>query len=230
MLMAFGLTRQEATLYSTLAAEGSLTGYEAAKLTGISRSNAYTALAGLVEKGAADVIESDATHYVPVPVAEFCQNKLRRLTGLMDSLKQQMPQVRTSGGGFVTLRGAARVLDHCLSLIESAERRIYLSASGATLEALLPALCAAVSRGLKVVLLTDARPHIKGAQIYHAPARPAQQIRLITDSSNVLTGAAEDANSTGLFSREQNLVDLIKDAFTNEMQLIRLKDEPNIPD
>ena len=41
----------------TLLAEGRLTGYEATKLTGISRSNTYTALAGLVEKGAAYVLE-----------------------------------------------------------------------------------------------------------------------------------------------------------------------------
>ena len=51
-LTYFNLTRQEATLYLTLLAEGRLTGYEATKLTGISRSNTYTALAGLVEKGA----------------------------------------------------------------------------------------------------------------------------------------------------------------------------------
>ena len=50
-LMHFNLTRQEATLYLLLVKAGRLTGYEAAKQTGISRSNTYTALAGLVEKG-----------------------------------------------------------------------------------------------------------------------------------------------------------------------------------
>ena len=50
-LMEFGLTRHEASLYVLLVLEGSLNGYEAAKQSGISRSNAYSALAGLVEKG-----------------------------------------------------------------------------------------------------------------------------------------------------------------------------------
>ena len=50
-LMCFGLTRQEATVYLCLSQNGGMTGYEAAKQTGISRSNAYGALAGLVEKG-----------------------------------------------------------------------------------------------------------------------------------------------------------------------------------
>ena len=45
-LMHFNLTRQEATLYLLLVKAGRLTGYEAAKQTGISRSNTYTALAG----------------------------------------------------------------------------------------------------------------------------------------------------------------------------------------
>ena len=49
-LMAFGLTRQEASIYLCLYRNGTLTGYEAAKLTGISRSNVYNALAGLAER------------------------------------------------------------------------------------------------------------------------------------------------------------------------------------
>ena len=40
-LMKFDLTRQEAAVYESLLENGKLTGYEAAKLTGISRSNVY---------------------------------------------------------------------------------------------------------------------------------------------------------------------------------------------
>ena len=57
---------------------GQMTGYEAAKQTGISRSNTYTALAGLVDKGAAYVLEEGkVTRYTPVPAAEFCSNKIK---------------------------------------------------------------------------------------------------------------------------------------------------------
>ena len=44
-LTYFNLTRQEATLYLTLLAEGCLTGYEATKLTGLISIPIYTALA-----------------------------------------------------------------------------------------------------------------------------------------------------------------------------------------
>ena len=78
-LLHFGLTRQEANLYLTLLTHGELTGYEAAKLTGISRSNTYNALAGLVEKGAAWVMEENVTRYSAVPFEEFSGNVIRRL-------------------------------------------------------------------------------------------------------------------------------------------------------
>ena len=63
-LKYFGLTGQEATIYVCLLSREQLTGYEAAKETGISRSNTYTALAGLVEKGAAYVMEGQIAQYL----------------------------------------------------------------------------------------------------------------------------------------------------------------------
>ena len=43
-LIHYGLTRQEAIVYHRLLTDGKQTGYEIAKATGISRSNAYSAL------------------------------------------------------------------------------------------------------------------------------------------------------------------------------------------
>ena len=44
-LILFGLSRQEAAIYLCLLQNEELTGYEVAKLTGISRSNVYNGLA-----------------------------------------------------------------------------------------------------------------------------------------------------------------------------------------
>mgnify|MGYP001064454128 CR=1 FL=1 len=60
-LMEFGLTRQEASIYQCLLTEGKVTGYEVAKQTGISRSNAYNSLASMTEKGAAYLVEEAST-------------------------------------------------------------------------------------------------------------------------------------------------------------------------
>ena len=90
-LMVFGLTRQEASIYLCLYRNGILTGYEAAKLTGISRSNVYNALAGLAEKGAAYLLEGNSSKYMAVPVEEFCDNKLRMMENTKKWLKENMP-------------------------------------------------------------------------------------------------------------------------------------------
>ena len=56
-LVQFGLTRQEANIYMCLLRNKDLSGYEVSKLTGISRSNVYSALAALVDEGAAYLME-----------------------------------------------------------------------------------------------------------------------------------------------------------------------------
>lgn len=105
LLTNFGLTRQEATIYMTLFCEGSLTGYEAAKQTGISRSNTYTALAGLVEKGAAFIVEGTATRYTPVLPDEFCNNKILQMQEYQTLLVSAMPDHCKEVDGYITIQG-----------------------------------------------------------------------------------------------------------------------------
>lgn len=81
-LMQFGLTRHEAAIYLALLGNEPLNGYEVAKLTGIARSNAYSSLSSLVEKGGAYTIEESAIKYCPVPIKDFCQNKILKLQKL----------------------------------------------------------------------------------------------------------------------------------------------------
>ena len=59
-LMEFGLTRQEASIYQCLLTEGKVTGYEVAKQTGISRSNAYNSLASMKKHTQKDILRSKA--------------------------------------------------------------------------------------------------------------------------------------------------------------------------
>ena len=66
-LMEFGLTRQEASIYQCLLTEGKVTGYEVAKQTGISRSNAYNSLASMTEKGAAYLVEAVSYTHLTLP-------------------------------------------------------------------------------------------------------------------------------------------------------------------
>lgn len=221
-LVYFNLTRHEATLYMALLAEGSLTGYEAAKLTGISRSNTYTALAGLVDKGAAHVTEDTATRYTPVSFEEFCENKIRQMQEYKAYLIEKMPVAKNEVEGYITIKGAQAIMNKLKNMIAKAEARIYVSATGSLIEDLREPLADAVMRGLKIVIITGQPFVLSGATTYYAE-KPNSQIRLIADSGKVLTGDLTDGDSsTCLYSGKQNLVDLFKDALKNEIKLIEL--------
>jgi HTH-type transcriptional regulator, sugar sensing transcriptional regulator len=227
-LMEFGLTRQEATLYLCLLAEGDQNGYELAKKTGISRSNAYTGLAGLVEKGAAWTIEGETVRYRAVPGAEFTGNRLRRWTDRQKELLPLLPVPRQKAGSYVTVRGSAAILDRMRNLVSSARERLYLSLNHEWIENLMPELIALRERGCKLVVLSDfagcklVREKCRGAILRRSDPGPGQ-IRLIVDSQHVLTGEIrKSGESSCLYSDHQNLIELFKSSMKNEIRLARL--------
>ncbi|MEG0798254.1 MAG: helix-turn-helix domain-containing protein [Acidaminococcaceae bacterium] len=221
-LMYFNLTRQEATIYLTLLTVGQMTGYEAAKQTGVSRSNTYTALAGLVDKGAAYMLEDTAMRYTAVPADEFCTNRIRQMQACQANLLAKIPTAQNEVEGYITIKGAPAILHKLKNMIAKAQYRLYVSAATGVLGELTEDLQVAVAQGRKVVIITEPGFQLAGAQVYFA-AQPDKQIRLIADSAKVLTGDLEEgANATCLYSGKHNLVDLFKDALKNEIKLIEL--------
>ena len=227
-LTHFNLTKQEATLYVLLLKEGYLTGYEAAKQTGISRSNTYTALAGLVEKGAAYVLEEGkVTRYTPVAPEEFCTNKIDRLQEIKQKVLSQLPVLKSDAEGYITIKGELEIINKLKNTVRQAEARIYVSANKRVMELLKSELVDALGRGLKVVIISDKQFTLPQA-ICYGTEKQNEQIRLIADSQTVVTGDLEDEeNSTCLYSCKRNLVDLFKDALKNEIKLIELQKGDN---
>lgn len=223
-LTHFNLTKQEATLYVLLLKAGSLTGYEAAKQTGISRSNTYTALAGLVDKGAAYILEEGkVTRYTPVPAEEFCNNKIDRLQEIKSKVLSQLPALKSEAEGYITIKGELEIINKLKNTVRQAEARIYVSANRRVMELLKVELQDALNRGLKVVIISDKQFTLPQA-ICYGTEKQNEQIRLIADSQTVVTGDLEDEeNSTCLYSCKRNLVDLFKDALKNEIKLIELQ-------
>lgn len=221
-LTQFGLTRHEASIYLALLSEGDLNGYEVAKVTGISRSNAYTSLASLVEKGAAYVIEESTIRYTPVLIKEFCENKIRKLKESEENLVRTIPIKRDAVEGYITIKGEVNILNKLRNMILEAKERVYISVSVLILNSILTDIGNAIQRGIKMVIITNKTIKLEGAIIYIS-SQPPQQIRLIADSTNVLTGDINNGeHSTCLYSHKQNLVDLFKDSMKNEIKLIEI--------
>ena len=222
-LTAFGLTRQEASIYLCLYKNGTLTGYEAAKLTGISRSNVYNALAGLAEKGAAYLLEGSSSRYMAVPIGELCDNKLRALAEAGRWLEQNMPTAVQPAEGYITIAGEQQILDKMRHMLEEAGKRIYLAASSEWVARFAPELSLLLAKRIKVVLLSDREPEgLKGAVFYRTEGK-AEQVRLIEDSRYVLTGELTGSRQDiCLYTGQRVLVDALKEAMRNEIKLIEL--------
>ncbi|MDD7113900.1 MAG: helix-turn-helix domain-containing protein [Lachnospiraceae bacterium] len=228
-LMNFGLTRQEARIYILLLTEGALSGYEAAKRIGISRSNAYGALAGLVDKGAAYILEEQAVQYQAVPVKEFCFNKLHFLKEMAEELEQQIPKEVYQNENYITIRGRQHVEDKIRNMLLETKERVYFSVPLEIAALFEDELEKLIAMELKVVLLTEMPEEkadfLRGAVFYYTD-HPDQQIRLITDSSYALTGELQDEmHTTCLYSANPNLVKLLKEALANEIKLIAIQNE-----
>jgi HTH-type transcriptional regulator, sugar sensing transcriptional regulator len=227
-LMKTGLTKHESLLYLTLCKEGELSGYEAAKVTGISRSNAYLALAGLTEKGGACRIEGVTVKYLAVPVQELVKNIRRQMDEALIFVAENTPHKNEPLEPFITITGKSQIVNKMNNIISQATERIYFSCSQSELLLVDTAIVAARDRGLKVVIITTPPFNLPGI-IVHYRAKEPGQIRLIADTSYVLTGEiSSGVESNCLYSRNKNLIQLIKDSLTNEIKLINLESQSKI--
>jgi HTH-type transcriptional regulator, sugar sensing transcriptional regulator len=172
-------------------------------------------------------VESDPVRYSAVPAAELAVNMERQTRQLLDYLQQNMPVRENPRDPFFTLSGKTHIVNKIKNLIEQARERIYISAAPAELGYVLEEVGAARRRGLKIVVITSEPFPVEGITVYYSQKQPGQ-IRLIADSSHVLTGElSEDPKSTCLYSQNTNLVQLIKDSLTNEIQLIKVTKKEN---
>lgn len=222
-LMKTGLTRHESELYIALCREGELTGYEAAKITGIPRANAYQALAALVDKGGSHIIESAVPHYTAVPVEEYCRNVITHMQEIAEKIVHACPQARKESEPYITITGIKHIVDKMKNIIINANERVYVSVSEKEIPFLKKELESAAAKGLKVVAIVSGDFELKNVLI-HRIIKSSGQVRIIADSSHVLTGnftGSED--DTCLYSKNRPLVELIKDSLKNEIKLAELE-------
>lgn len=223
-LMNFNLSRQEAMVYTCLWEHGKLTGYEASKLTGISRSNVYGALNVLADKGAAVITETNTTLYSAVAPEEFLTNKIFHMEEDKKYLVEHMPKAVKSEEGYITIQGYRNIKDKIRNMISGCEMRLYLAAGGSLIAEFEEVLEKAKQRDIKIVIMSD-RDYSHLATRFYLDRPEAGQIRLITDSTYVLTGEIKkESFDTCLYSGQKNLVTIMKEALRNKIRLLELED------
>ncbi len=217
-LKKIGFTQQEAIIYIYLCKNGELTGYEAAKLSGISRSNAYAALSSLVDKGYAHIIEGSSSKYCAVPKEELIRNAQREFSEHIQTIQEQLEFNTTHLEPYITITGETHILSKLKNIIETSEKRIYISCNNEVLLLLKDELLIMIEKGLKIVILAPNDLPMTSDHIYY-PTEERDSFKLIADTSQVIAGTFNQC----LYSKNLTLLTLIRESFINEIAITETK-------
>lgn len=217
-LKKIGFTQQEATIYIYLCKNGELTGYEAAKYSGISRSNAYAALSSLVDKGYAHIIEGSSSKYIAVPKKELIKNAERDFQENIKIINDELEFNVINQEPYITITGENHILDKLKNIIDASEKRIYISCDTNMLHLLKDELKQAIDRNMKVVILSPDMLKDQKGYIYYTTEQ-SESFKLITDTKEVIAGNFKQC----LYSRNTTLLNLMKESFIHEIAVIEAK-------
>lgn len=152
-LTHFGFTPTESLVYEVLLTGGPGTGYAIARTAGLARANAYSALEGLVTKGAARVETGRPKRYRPeAPAALIARIStdhglaIERLSGDLDAVT--VPSTPT----LVEIESARAVLQLITHDVARATTSVALLAPADAFPLLAPALRRPYAAGLPLVL------------------------------------------------------------------------------
>lgn len=229
LLKKLGFTEHESKLYLALYQQNALTGYEAAKFAGIPRSNAYTSLSTLVEKGGAVRIEGEPLRFQSIPFNELSDNITRQSQCIISSIESLLPDSPITNEPFITLNGDKNIMNKIIYLINQAKRTIYIDGWAEEILVLKPHLIKISQNGLKVVVISVGFIDMEGIWSYEHKRdnewlkNGARPIRIITDTHHVLIGEiGNDDASRGLYSTNKNLINLVKESFIHDILLVEI--------
>ncbi len=147
-LTPFGFTPTESQVYQVLLEHGPGTGYAIARAANLARANAYSALAGLVAKGAAVGESGRPKRYRPEPpqvvVARLSSRQNAALDVLASSLEALAGPDSPSLVEIDSPRAAVRLISHDIA---RAEQSVTLMAPADAFPLLTPVLRQAVQAG-----------------------------------------------------------------------------------
>jgi len=194
-LTRFGFTPTETLIYEVLLTHGPGTGYALARAAGLARANAYSALEGLVAKGAARVEGGRPRHYRPEPPTSLIARisnehglALERLSADLETIA--VPATST----VVEIETGRAVLQLITHEVARATRSVALAAPPDAFPLLAPALRRPVSAGLPVELYSTSpvdlgfHPVEVIADGYSWPGMP---IVLVVDDRSAILGSRQ---------------------------------------
>jgi HTH-type transcriptional regulator, sugar sensing transcriptional regulator len=209
-LTHFGFTPTESLVYQVLLTYGAGTGYALARAAGLARANAYSALEGLVTKGAARVDGGRPKQYRPEPpttlIARVTNDHGHALEKLSSDLQSILvPETPT----VVELSSGRAVLQLLTHNVARARQSVRLLAPADAFPLLAPALRRPVSAGHSVELFSTGRLDLEFIGVEAIPsghAWPGMPIIAIVDDAGALIAARQGSDVHGHWSTARSFV------------------------
>jgi sugar-specific transcriptional regulator TrmB len=202
-LTRFGFTPTESLMYEVLLTHGPGTGYALAKAAGLARANAYSALEGLVTKGAARFEGGRPKRYRPEApaglIARITNDNGLALDRLSTDLQAlSIPQTPT----VVEIDSVRAVLQLLTRDVARASESVGLLAPPDAFPLLAPALRRPVSAGLPVSLYSTAPVNLGFYPVETVPEGdwPGMPIIGVVDNRCAVIASREGAQVSGHWS------------------------------
>jgi HTH-type transcriptional regulator, sugar sensing transcriptional regulator len=203
-LTYFGFTPTESLVYEVLLTDGPGTGYAIARSAGLARANAYSALAGLVTKGAARVEGGRPKRYRPeTPAALIARistdhgQALERLSNDLDAVS--VPATPT----LVEIESGRAILQLVTHDLARATASVALLAPADAFPLLAPALRRPYSAGIPLMLCATAPVDLGFAvvEVVSTPQLwPGMPIISIVDDRSAILAARQGSDVRGHWS------------------------------
>ena len=216
-LTHFGFTPTESLVYEVLLTSGPGTGYAIARAAGLARANAYSALEGLVTKGAARVEGGRPRMYRPEApaglIARIAHNHglaLDRLSGDLEALA--VPSTPT----VVEIESGRAVLQLITHDVARAAQSVSLLVPPDAYPLLAPALRRPVSAGLPVSLWSTGPVELGFAEVGQVLADrgwPGMPVIAVVDDRSAIVGSRQGSEVRGHWSTAPAFVAAARLAF-----------------
>jgi sugar-specific transcriptional regulator TrmB len=203
-LTHFGFTPTESLVYEVLLTSGPGTGYAIARSAGLARANAYSALEGLVAKGAARVEGGRPRQYRPEAPAGLIARIAHNHGLALDRLSTDLETVAVpSTPTVVEIESGRAVLQLITHDVARASRSVGLLAPPDAFPLLAPALRRPVSAGLPVSLWSSGPVDLGFASVELVSGDhgwPGMPIIAVVDDRCALVGFRQGSEVRGHWS------------------------------
>lgn len=205
-LTPFGFTPTESRVYEVLLSSGPGTGYAIARSAGLARANAYSALEGLVVKGAARADEGRPKRFRPEPpatlLARITNDQALALEMLGHALDGHTVSDTPTLVEITSPRSALQLLSHDIA---RATVSVTLLAPADAYPILAPVLRRAVAAGLDVALFCSGSqpaelPFAEVAAVAEPPGWPGSPLLGVVDGRSAVVATRQGGEVQGHWS------------------------------